>query len=75
MLNSAVALVLRKEILVTVASPLKPMALWESAEKNVSLNLNITQKQGRLHYSAGLWNFGKCNQTLASHPVQVSTSW
>lgn len=54
MLNSAVALVLRKEILVTVASPLKPMALWESAEKNVSLNLNITQKQGRLHYSAGL---------------------
>lgn len=54
MLSSAVALVLRKDILVTVASPLKSMALQEEAEKKVSLKLRVTQKQGRLHYSLGL---------------------
>lgn len=33
MLSSAVAPGLRKEILVTAASPLKSMALWDAAEK------------------------------------------
>lgn len=51
------------------------MALWEAAEKKVNLKLSITQKQGKLHYSASLWNFGKCNQIPTAGPVQVSTSW
>lgn len=73
MLSSAVALLLGEKILVTVATPLKSMALWEAAEKKVNLKLSITQKQGRLHYSAGLWNLARC--TLTRGPVQVPTSW
>lgn len=74
MLSSVVAITSQeRDLRVTVATPLKSMALWEAAAKNY--HAERYWEQGRWCYSAALWNLGTCSRTLTSSTLHISTSW